>query len=261
MKASLLRLLALVVSLGTCFATTAQSQILISRSSAAPLESHSAVRIKVPEEITGTQYQMKWWDTRDDKRANRRRETGQIFSLSGTDPVAIEGFAFRLNLGTADFDGNQQAKATGQAVTLSIYQATGTSNPTPVGAALYTGTGTLPAGMLARDYLTFTLPEAFEATPGTLYSVQIAFNTYGGGNQITLATGSGSLYDGGTGFWYANLADSDTMDYDVRDRDLDFAVLYTPAPIPEASTLGLLLTSGLLLLAFHFNRRRTQTIL
>src|SRR5690606_24293075 len=134
---------------------------LITRSPDAPLESHSAVRIKVPDDSATTRYMMKWWDTRSDTRASRHRETGQTFSLSGTEPVAIEGFTFRLNLGTSEqVDG--EARTAGEVVTLSIYKVNGTNSAVPVGAALYTATGTLPTGMLLHDYLTFTLPEAFE---------------------------------------------------------------------------------------------------
>ncbi len=255
MKASYLRILALVVSIGACFITTASSQIIITRSPDAPLDSHSAVRIKVPDGGTGTQYQMKWWNTSSSQAAGRHREIGQTFSLSGTEPVAIEGFTFRLNLTS----GEQSAIMPGEPITLSIYKVVGAEDATPVGAALYTATGTLPTGMLAADYLTFTLPEAFEATIGTQYSVLIGFNTYATRNQMTFATGSGALYDGGSGFWHQNPNNSEALVYNTYGRDLDFAVLYTP--VPEASTVGLLLTSAFLLLAFHFNRRRTRATL
>ncbi len=214
---------------------SASGAIITSISAAPPSAEQSLIRAAVPEGTEGNAYMMRYYNNYS-SGANRHREIGQSFIVPGTDPVAIDGFVLRID-DNRDFSSITVAKN----FTFSIYKAA--SNGIPEGDAIYVSTGLLPETLTNRHYITFQLDETVVLEDGGRYCFQIGYTTSSGASQLSFAASGDDIYTEGRSFYYSNSNSSDpaSMIYTSAQRDIDFAVLYTP--VPEGKTAGLMIMS------------------
>ncbi len=220
--------------------------ITTSFSTTAPSEQNSLVRVAVDTADLGTSYMMR--HLRNYTTANDRwREIGQSFITPGTQDVMIDGLALRIN-------DNRDISGIARDFTLTIYKSG--AQGLPSGDAIYQGTGSLPTSLSTLGYITFQLGEEVALEGGVQYCFQIGFTAEGGNAQLSFAASKGSLY-AGRSFYYANSDSADTaaLVYTSAQRDLDFAVLYTP--VPEGRT-AFLLGGPLLLLAVFSHKLKSR---
>ncbi len=257
MKHSLLRTvsLALLAAILTC--SDGFAALIVSIDETAPSDQDALIRIPVTDATRGDESaRMIYWSYMATSR-RRHREIGQSFLIPQGGDAIITAFVLRIASATVPVGQNLD-------FTVSIFKADPrSSNFLPMGTALYTSVGSMPAELTTAtaplQYLTMTLDTPFVAEAGVHYAFQIGFNQQNGA-QFDFVTGANSLYSDGIGFnYWDNTVGSPAMVYTRRSTGapgphLDFAVIATT--IPEARTTTLLVGGLLVAGAFALHQRR-----
>jgi len=186
------------------------------------------------------------------------RDAGQTFFIdAGTYPLGFSLDAFTVRLDTLTTSGYDSA-----GFTVAMYNFTNAADVVPDGAAFFTDTGNLPAGMKAgfdggSQYITIDLSDQ-ALTGGQQYGffLTLDVNATAGDNMQLGGHTDGSLYPGGIAFKQEGATGTNFLPSQFlasANGDLEFYI--QGAAIPEPSVLALVVLGSL---SFVTRRRRRR---
>lgn len=148
------------------------------------------------------------------------------------------------------------ANSLGASMTIAIYSLSSlTSAPAANAAPLYSEVATVPSTYSGQGYVTFNLATPYALTAGSAYGIMISFNNTAssrGMNLLEATSSTGGKNNIGYTFYTYDAGATYTSDAHA----LNFVLQSPPAAVPEASSVSLLLFSGLGLMATRLPRRK-----
>ncbi len=239
---SMRNLLSITIALSGIALPHSQASITVETQAAAPTEN---VFLNIAPEGTLNQR----WQYISDTIASGHTEPGQTFRAPVQSDTTLSQIAFKIS----DVNGGIGSGVYNADFTLTIYRFASATATTPGEIALQ-DEGTLPASLLANDYLVFSLETPLTLAAGEYYGIVLSFPEAAANQGLSFVNALNSSYGDGQGIFYSNKPNADTMTWKVSGGDFHMVLV----SIPEPGSTAMIGAVGIPLLLLWKRARRIR---